>query len=835
MQHNKLRGVAVPRGAHVRSPVGNRGRIGKTSIPPTFETVPTTSYHTASTRKKLLVGLFDPHLKSDQLEADERPKHSQHRRLLKESRQLASSQQRGSSSFPFQKQHRAHEIDARLNHQASQAHQTHKSWKCLVSPVEWCIRPTLLGPLRRESRSESLHTPADGRLFRPRPTSQWSTSVQQIKQEQLAQLRVSTRHPYHHLAAERPGKQSSGERHTGQERTHSQPARRKQFFVANQHKRPVANRIFSDTLASHLCRKQQVKRVQHERSFTYTAGPDMNFSDPVNLSIPFKAKAVPQVSKDEAQPSEVQGLKICNSSCECQGRGGRTLIWQALFHRRETPTSHTEWIQHLNYTRLRVKELCNQLTTCIFLKRRGPDTDASPGIEIMRSQWLECLLLDLADTLRTGPPGGTLRETASLLEFLRQQRSSALCAGRMRRLLHCVLLNLRRKFQRRGGKEICCKGFHSTLEQATCPPNAGKDFCSEVKAACRRSTSQIDKPQSAANSHLHGIEQQEQMSDWKARSYEDQRLILAESRNLSYKPGILVAVKQATNRRRFPCTRNNAAATAATRRVSSSLSRQAKTAKHDRGASTAPQGSEHSLLCKPRNQLREDSQEIKVLTASSEALSCLLRLEAVDSRAAATLQGYKQLFSVDNQKRKPAAPPVGRQCSSREEVSSHRADACKAVVFRVTDGHVPSPASANHSLGDLKAVKGQELREELDLQVLRCPHFPRLVQKVLAFREERMGLQAFRVPFLYEEGLQRELRQLEGSVGVYKPVDDGVAGLWTLQAATAERLLQRELQQVLQFVNDAVAAFVERLLAIEASRMAKVVHALCRDNARPQH
>ncbi|KAL8449959.1 hypothetical protein Emed_002700 [Eimeria media] len=89
-----------------------------------------------------------------------------------------------------------------------------------------------------------------------------------------------------------------------------------------------------------------------------------------------------------------------------------------------------------------------------------------------------------------------------------------------------------------------------------------------------------------------------------------------------------------------------------------------------------------------------------------------------------------------------------------------------------------------------------------------------------------MGLQAFSVPFLYEEHLQRELRQLEGSVGVYKAIGDAAAGLWTLQAATAEHVLQRELQQVVHLINAAIAAFVDRILATEVSRMANVVHAL---------
>ena len=182
-QQSKTRGIPALHWTTVHSAFGNRDRSGKKSFgatPRSGAAAPRQA--TACCVKTLPAGLFDPTLKSDELEADERRRILQQRRRLREHKQRGMTiQPAGSSASHLASQYQTSgSVDARSGRsQHGRKPQRHR--KREASFVGLLLAgPTLRETLAHEARITGASNAPRCSSADPRPVGSVSNEFEQL-------------------------------------------------------------------------------------------------------------------------------------------------------------------------------------------------------------------------------------------------------------------------------------------------------------------------------------------------------------------------------------------------------------------------------------------------------------------------------------------------------------------------------------------------------------------------------------------------------------------------------------------------------------------------------
>ncbi|KAL8427176.1 hypothetical protein Efla_006803 [Eimeria flavescens] len=737
MQQNGAEGVPANHLPAAYSSLGNRDRCEEMPSYAKFLPSHYASRPAAKSRgRKVVPGLFDPNLIADQLEADERLMIMDQRRRLREAtlQTLAASPKRSSQhSFARQRHHRrSYDNNADANQCAVAQH----TWKREPSFAASQLSSLIVREKVASANHAELSSGKEEGVFPCQRPVEALTHGASLNHPLLLEQEVSLRHlqpqtiasGHSHRQRTRQWNHQSGGVH--QRRLHN--------------KQPLAATYQEALPASPLarCKPQQshALQAQNRRVVRTFKQRDLPATQPTDL---FKASAATRagLSLQTFAPTHLD-LKVAQeASRKCQDSNGGTLAHATVISKTEVQHQQNNWLIHLRCTRLHIRKLQKQLTAFVSLSRLKQGNEWQDDRELSWKQsWLEALLLNLADTLRNGPPRGTAQGKAALLVFLQQRRDSSLCVQHLRQLLKQVQESL--KLAAQTPVLHSCRRPQLSSKQTTVASQASEEACVSEGGA------QTHELVSAIGQQVQVTKQQAHVRYLSGASSNALKLMGTEIQEPSYDGEQLMRVQDFADVQRSASAQTN--------------------------------------------------KKISTL----EAERCLLRVHEADARAATTLQ-Y-----------------LGLHTSSEAHNGRNKS---------ITDHVQPSyPAPLGEELAfaahKVKCQRGTD-RTYTWLHMLTKPHqlSPVVRENVMAFRAIRMELQITSEPILCQGDLQHELRLLEDKA---KARRGGMAGPWTLQAAVAEQLLQRELQHWVDILNSAVTIFVNELIAAEASRMAKVVQSL---------
>ena len=202
-----------------------------------------------------------------------------------------------------------------------------------------------------------------------------------------------------------------------------------------------------------------------------------------------------------------------------------------------------------------------------------------------------------------------------------------------------------------------------------------------------------------------------------------------------------------------------------------------------------------------------------------EVISCILRVQEADRRAAATLEDVGEHSNPGVQQQETTAS-AHITCRYRGGLGFELVPACASAVCQGPNQRLQGSPSGFEvtrlTTGPSKLWHRRELASGAE-------------QRIMAFRELRREIQFKEEPLLQQDGMQCALQQLQQHARGPERLHDVTAGVWTLHAAIADRILDCEVQQLVSCMNAAISTFVDGLLEEEAARMARLMQPMWHD------
>lgn len=437
----KTKGIPALHWTTVHSAFGNRDRSGKKSFSTASRSATASSYCGEASRVKFIPkGLFDPTFKKDQLEADERRRDLQQRKELREHRELPVAL-REAESRPILSSHSRNSAGAQ---DFQKLNQTQFSLQGRVWKREASLAELLLsGPTFREAITHEGKCQEAGLPLKDSCTHSTSEVPLSKNYLQLQTLDITAR----------PQLAKHMDMCRKEKRQQVQPTNLRklqdQEFVLQTKKQACAeekdaesgtqasNSIASENLnpsdmqqmAVHTKQARPLRTpVLHlwlagDEAPSHSTKSSLNFTETLSLQNVVGMRTQQDFLEGPLKPSSDQATRLHEE---------KNLKW--LNSRRQSAIKAT--IQDIDFLKQKVVASASPIKVKTLL----PMIETRPA---EKQLWLEGILVELAETLRNGPPDDTAKGIECLLTFLQQHHGAALHEVTVLQLLKHVRQRLR--------------------------------------------------------------------------------------------------------------------------------------------------------------------------------------------------------------------------------------------------------------------------------------------------------------------------------------------------------------------------------------------------------
>ncbi|XP_026194176.1 uncharacterized protein LOC34620120 [Cyclospora cayetanensis] len=802
-----MKGIPALHWTTVHSAFGNRDRSEKTSFSATSRSIAAT-FHLPGRLKisGISPGLFDPTLKIDQLEADERRRDVQQRRKLSEPEQHAFELHTGSSTvFGSLRECRNTSIAAGLKHGNRPLSRSQQPWKRQASLTELLLS----GPTFRETIGHNRKSSEHSSMLKKTTTQYIFKKEVADKPVQLQGFAVAEKS---RVVAQRTV-QERGEAQSLQPVKFEKLQSQRQTMLGDLHENATGKRCASGNIGE-LLQEEPTKDSPRE-----SASP-----------------ALPAVS---TTPS----LRLANYSAP---NATNSLT-------RHTQTTETGWLNLLSCTIQRVDEIQRKLVELAF------QIPESPPVELRRSDdpktqlWLECVLIELAEVLRTGPAQGTAKGTASLLVFLQEQQGQLLSATRIWQLLqevrhfleqaaqhkfaqcyvHCQVEAQECRRDAKASKDFCSKALWRRHRQRHCSQHEAKlrsesccfndkrsngcqFHCQRVASAEHRRFGYIDIPPKTVKKHvtkecskiIGHIHADKSLNAQPEEPPKHSRTRILDS--LCICAPVPQATKSTLENRWLSLPTTSSPGTGLSNKVPITLLKASTWTSQNDTIGLFEEKRFPSPCC--IECLGRAEPQIRVNEAiPSHMLECIFRVQEAESRAEATLKnvGESKRMSFDHEQRDRDAYD---QNTHQRKLSFFPVYAYGTASKEIHKRGLNGSKTGTEMESAIRGTSRGHLQPTLEVAI---------EERILAFRNSRKQVLLIEEPLLQQDCLQEALLRFEQEGKKCRYIGDEVGGVWTLHAAIAGQVISDEVEQLVLFMDTVSSTFVGQLLHAEALRMAK--------------